>query len=80
MKIKQRTYAGAGDLQPMMALAHALPADNLHVVDQPYRDPVFAHKMTQMQGLADWWKERAIERSENLKEHWMATMKDSVTE
>ena len=37
MKIKQRAYAGAGDVQPMMALAHVLPADNLHVVDQPYR-------------------------------------------
>lgn len=37
MKIKQRAYAGAVDLPRMMALAHLLPADNLHVVDQPYR-------------------------------------------
>ena len=37
MKIKQRAYSGAIDLQPMMALAHVRPADNLHVVDQPYR-------------------------------------------
>ena len=37
MKIKQRAYAGAVDDQQMMALAHLLPADNVHVVDQPYR-------------------------------------------
>ena len=37
MKIIQRAYAGAVDQQPMMALAHVRPADNLHVVDQPYR-------------------------------------------
>lgn len=37
MKIKQRAYAGAVDYQQMMALAHAHPADNLHVIDQPYR-------------------------------------------
>lgn len=37
MKINQRAYVGAIDLQQMMALAHLLPADNLHIVDQPYR-------------------------------------------
>ena len=37
MKIIQRAYAGAVDQQPTMALAHVRPADNLHVVDQPYR-------------------------------------------
>ncbi len=37
MKITQRTFSGAANLQQMAALAHAFPADNLHVVDQPYR-------------------------------------------
>jgi len=37
VKITQRSYSSAADLQQMAALAFAFPADNLHVVDQPYR-------------------------------------------
>lgn len=37
MKITSRTFSDTADLQQMMALANAFPADNLHVVDQPYR-------------------------------------------
>ncbi|MEZ4616808.1 MAG: hypothetical protein R2867_15070 [Caldilineaceae bacterium] len=37
MKITQRAFSGTTDLQQMAALASAFPADNLHVVDQPYR-------------------------------------------
>jgi len=37
MKMRQREFTGETDIQAMMALAHAFPADNLHVVDLPYR-------------------------------------------
>jgi ribosomal protein S18 acetylase RimI-like enzyme len=37
MKIGQREFSGEADIQAMMALAQAFPADNLHVVDLPYR-------------------------------------------
>ena len=33
----RREFSGEPDLQAMMALAHACPTDNLHVVDLPYR-------------------------------------------
>jgi MOSC domain-containing protein YiiM len=42
-------------------------------------DPAFAQRMAQMHGLGDWWKQQAIERGEQLKKHWTATMKDFVT-
>lgn len=37
MKITQRTFSGATDLQQMAALVNAFPTDNLHVIDLPYR-------------------------------------------
>ena len=37
MKIRQRQFSGETDKQAMMALAHAFPAGNSHVVDLPYR-------------------------------------------
>jgi ribosomal protein S18 acetylase RimI-like enzyme len=37
MKTTQRAFAGEADLQAMLALARLSPADNLHVVDLPYR-------------------------------------------
>lgn len=43
-------------------------------------DPEYAQRMTQMQGLGNWWKQQAIERGEQQNQHWTATMKDSVTE
>ena len=37
MKTRQREFCGEADVQAMIALAHASPSDNLHVVDLPYR-------------------------------------------
>lgn len=37
MKIQQQPFSGIADLPKMAALAAAFPADNLHVIDQPYR-------------------------------------------
>lgn len=37
MRIISQSFSGTTDLLQMMALAHAFPADNLHVIDQPYR-------------------------------------------
>ncbi len=37
MKIGQREFCGETDKRAMIALAHAFPTDNLHVVDLPYR-------------------------------------------
>ena len=37
MSIIQREFSGEADLQAMAALAQASPADNLHVIDLPYR-------------------------------------------
>lgn len=36
-KISQRDFSGEADLQAMMSLARAFPAENLHRVDLPYR-------------------------------------------
>ena len=35
-----------------------------------------ATRMTQMQGLADWWKRLVIEKRDNIDEHWTTTMKE----
>jgi mycothiol synthase len=37
MKTKQREFSGTTDQEVMIALAHAFPTDNVHVVDLPYR-------------------------------------------
>jgi len=37
MAVGQRRFGGAADIQAMTALARASAADNLHVVDLPYR-------------------------------------------
>lgn len=37
MKIEQREFSGESDKQAMIALTNAFPADNLHIVDLPYR-------------------------------------------
>ena len=37
MKVQQRSYRGEADKPLMLALAHARPEDNLHVIDLPYR-------------------------------------------
>jgi mycothiol synthase len=37
MNITQREFSGETDIQAMIALAHVVPTDNLHVVDLPYR-------------------------------------------
>lgn len=37
MKFQQQPCSGIADLEKMAALAAAFPADNLHVIDQPYR-------------------------------------------
>ncbi|MGE5224852.1 MAG: GNAT family N-acetyltransferase [Omnitrophica WOR_2 bacterium] len=37
MNASQREYSGETDLKAMIALAHSSPADNLHVLDLPYR-------------------------------------------
>lgn len=37
MPINQRAFSGQADVQAMSALAAAFPADNLHIVDLPYR-------------------------------------------
>ena len=42
--------------------------------------PVFAQRMTQMEGFADWWKEQVIERGKQQEKHWMAAMKNAVSE
>lgn len=42
-------------------------------------DPQFAQRMTQMVGLADWWKAQASERSQQRNEHWTAAMKDQTS-
>ncbi len=39
-------------------------------------DPSFAQRMTQMQGLGDWWKEQAADRQKHPDTHWTATMKN----
>ena len=39
-------------------------------------DPDLAQRMAQMPGLANWWKEQAKERTEQLNAHWMASMKE----
>jgi len=39
-------------------------------------DPAFAGRMQSMRGLADWWKEQARERAEEMNTHWTARMKD----
>ncbi len=43
-------------------------------------DPVYAQRVSHMQGLGDWWKQQAIERGEQLEKHWTAAMKDAVEE
>ena len=43
-------------------------------------DPAFAQRMTQMQGLADWWKEQAMERGKQKDAHWTTSLKDQVSE
>lgn len=62
MKITQRAFSGAADLRQMAALAHTFPADNLHVVDQPYRfsswavdDPQNAQLWLDEQGQVVAW-------------------------
>ena len=37
MKITQRTFSDETDQQQMLLLSHRLAADNLHVIDLPYR-------------------------------------------
>lgn len=37
-------------------------------------DPVYAARMVQMQGLADWWKELVVEKQARLGDHWTETM------
>ncbi len=37
MLFYRRAFSGASDVQAMLALAAAFPADNLHIVDLPYR-------------------------------------------
>ncbi len=37
MSIHQRAFSGQADVQAMLALAAAYPAENLHIVDLPYR-------------------------------------------
>ncbi|MEZ4859855.1 MAG: MOSC domain-containing protein [Caldilineaceae bacterium] len=39
-------------------------------------DLAYAQAMQQMVGLADWWKELALERAEKQQAHWTAAMKD----
>lgn len=39
-------------------------------------DPLYAERMQQMRGLADYWKEVATERLANQRDHWMAKMKE----
>ena len=39
-------------------------------------DPLYAERMQQMSGLADYWKEVATERLANQRDHWMAKMKE----
>lgn len=43
-------------------------------------DPIFAQRMTQMPGLADWWKEQAVERGKQKDTHWTTSLKDQVSE
>ena len=37
MEISERAFSGDADLQPMAELVHKFPAENLHVVNLPYR-------------------------------------------
>jgi MOSC domain-containing protein YiiM len=39
-------------------------------------DPVYAARIIEMAGLAEWWKEQMTEKLGKVKEHWTATMKD----
>jgi MOSC domain-containing protein YiiM len=39
-------------------------------------DPAYAHRVIEMPGLGDWWKEQMGERLEKRHEHWTAAMKE----
>jgi hypothetical protein len=51
MKRGQRGFSGETDMEAMIALARACPADTLHVVDLPYRLCSWALDDTQNVGL-----------------------------
>ena len=62
MRISDRTYQGKSDLAEMLALAHAFPGEQRHVVDLPYRlcswamdDPVNIGLWTDEKGLLQAW-------------------------
>jgi MOSC domain-containing protein YiiM len=52
----------------------SIPAVN-HCVYLEF-DPDYARRITEMQGMAAWWKEQMSERLEKLNEHWTAAMKE----
>jgi MOSC domain-containing protein YiiM len=39
-------------------------------------DPIYARRIIEMPGIAEWWKEQMIEKLEKRNEHWTATMKE----
>jgi MOSC domain-containing protein YiiM len=39
-------------------------------------DPHYAERVTQMEGLVDWWKQQMREKRERGRDHWSTTVKD----
>jgi MOSC domain-containing protein YiiM len=39
-------------------------------------DSIYAHRISQMQGLGEWWKDQVREKQEQRGDHWTATMRD----